>query len=204
MQILISTRQTIPDAWLQAFPEGHMVTGPLQARVAEATIIWLDYSGLRLPDRALWLQQALDYQRPLVVLSPTPSDDEAMRALQQGATGYAHILAANTQLTQIATVLNQGGYWVGPQFMQRVMALIAEPERDTSVDDDQRFVSLTEREMAVAKAVGRGASNKEIAESMLIAERTVKAHLSSAFHKLGVRDRVQLALLIRSSSLQLA
>ena len=58
------------------------------------------------------------------------------------------------------------------------------------------FDSLTEREYAVAVAVGKGLNNREIAESLGITERTVKAHLTAIFEKLGLRDRVQLALTV--------
>jgi two-component system, NarL family, nitrate/nitrite response regulator NarL len=53
---------------------------------------------------------------------------------------------------------------------------------------------LTSRELMVAEQVAHGASNREIAVALEITERTVKAHLSAIFDKLGVRDRVQLAL----------
>ena len=58
---------------------------------------------------------------------------------------------------------------------------------------------LTSREVMVAKLVGRGESNREIAAELEITERTVKAHLSAIFTKLGVRDRVQLALTVNRS-----
>ena len=54
--------------------------------------------------------------------------------------------------------------------------------------------ALSDRETQVARLVSAGASNKEIAENLLITERTVKAHLSAVFEKLGVRDRLQLSL----------
>ncbi len=56
--------------------------------------------------------------------------------------------------------------------------------------------ALSQRERQVAEAAARGATNKEIARAMGITERTVKAHLTAAYEKLGVRDRMQLSLLI--------
>jgi len=203
MQILISTRLTIPTPWQTAFPDGQMVSAPRLVRADEVSVLWLDISGLKLAERQLWLQQSQALQCPLVVLSPAPCDEEGMRALQQGATGYAHVLTSAEQFQQIAEVLGRGGYWVGPQFMQRMMALVARTE-NVSPDDDHPFNQLTEREQAVTRAVARGASNREIALSLLISERTVKAHLSSIFSKLGVRDRVQLVLLVQNAGLQLA
>ncbi len=202
MQILISHRQSAPTPWRKAFPDGMKVNGPTQPLVAESRVIWLDLSQLKLTQRQLWLQQALDHQRPLVVMSSTPSDEEALQMLKLGARAYCHSLAAVSQLLQIVEVLNHGGFWVGPAFMQRLMKLVASDEGPSALPADHPYLSLTGREQSVAKAVARGASNREIAQSMQITERTVKAHLSSAFTKLGVRDRVQLALLINSLTLQ--
>jgi DNA-binding CsgD family transcriptional regulator len=64
---------------------------------------------------------------------------------------------------------------------------------------DQRLGELSPREREAAIMAGSGASNREIAAGLCITERTVKAHLSAAFAKLGVRDRLQLALLLRGS-----
>lgn len=55
---------------------------------------------------------------------------------------------------------------------------------------------LSQRERQVAEAASRGSTNKEIARTMGITERTVKAHLSAVFEKLDVRDRMQLSLLV--------
>jgi len=58
------------------------------------------------------------------------------------------------------------------------------------------LAALSAREHQVAQAVARGGTNKEIARAMGITERTVKAHLSAIFEKLGVRDRLQLSLIV--------
>ena len=55
---------------------------------------------------------------------------------------------------------------------------------------------LSEREQQVARLVARGSSNREVAEQLSISERTAKAHLTSIFDKLGLRDRLQLSLRI--------
>ena len=62
------------------------------------------------------------------------------------------------------------------------------------------FDDLTKRERQVAQSVSSGLSNREIAERLNISERTVKARLTTVFQKLGVRDRVQLALLMRGGT----
>jgi len=66
----------------------------------------------------------------------------------------------------------------------------------TQAVSGEKFRTLTVREIEVARAVARGDSNKEIARHLGITERTVKAHLSTLFEKLGVRDRLQLALAV--------
>ena len=59
---------------------------------------------------------------------------------------------------------------------------------------------LTDREITVARYAASGQANAQIAEALGITERTVKAHLSAVFEKLGVSDRLQLALLVHGIS----
>jgi two-component system nitrate/nitrite response regulator NarL len=61
------------------------------------------------------------------------------------------------------------------------------------------WAGLSSREAQVARLVVEGRSNKEVADSLFISERTVKAHLGVLFDKLGVRDRLQLALRLVAS-----
>jgi len=62
-----------------------------------------------------------------------------------------------------------------------------------------RLLYLTEREREIAALVGNGGTNKQIARQLDISERTVKAHLTGIFRKLGVADRLKLALLLAAS-----
>jgi two-component system NarL family response regulator len=59
-----------------------------------------------------------------------------------------------------------------------------------------RLADLTRREREIAELIGNGESNKQIARQLAITERTVKAHLTEIFRKLGIADRLRLALLI--------
>ncbi|MBW8327654.1 MAG: response regulator transcription factor [Thiobacillus sp.] len=122
-----------------------------------------------------------------------PEDDQGMAALAAGASGYCSALTLPAVLRQVAGVVEHGGLWVGPQLMRRLMQGLAARAGDTPGPVLDR---LSQRERQVAEAVARGATNKEIARVMGITERTVKAHLSAAYEKLGVRDRMQLSLVV--------
>ena len=65
----------------------------------------------------------------------------------------------------------------------------------------QRLAGLTDREREVAVAVGTGASNAEVAASLFMSEATVKAHVSRLFTKLGVANRVHIAIVVHDAGL---
>jgi DNA-binding NarL/FixJ family response regulator len=81
-------------------------------------------------------------------------------------------------------------------FLTRAGSLVTQ----ASIASPASLDDLTKRERQVAKAVAEGLSNREIAARLNISERTVKARLTGVFQKLDVRDRVQLALLLRGSA----
>ena len=121
-----------------------------------------------------------------------------MQALALGARGYCHTHATTGLLEQIALVVRNGGLWLGTDLMSRVMTAAG----GRLLDHDNgpaasRLDALTPRERAVAFEVALGATNKEAARTLDITERTVKAHLSAVFEKLGVRDRLQLVLALK-------
>jgi len=135
----------------------------------------------------------------LVALSKVPDQQEALLALNAGAKGYCHTLANPDTLKQVAIVVSHGGLWVGQDLLSRVVTAaekVLSHERTTAFGS---LNQLTAREKAVAKEVAKGATNKEIARSLNITERTVKAHLGSIFNKLNVRDRLQLVLIMNPS-----
>lgn len=199
MHIFVSQKPMPPVRWHQAFPDAVTVRTPAEARsiIRNGAVVWLDYTVLTTMDRALWLQQLVQLGRPVVVLSNVPNDDEAMQVFGSGGVGYCHVLASSDQLREVGLVVGHGGYWVGSGFVEKVVKLGVRALGSAGVSEGADILRhLTERERMVAREVARGATNAEIAASLGITERTVKAHLSAIFTKSGARDRVQLVLML--------
>ncbi|MDR2186755.1 MAG: response regulator transcription factor [Azonexus sp.] len=187
---------TLPN-WREAWPESRCLA---RAQIAAA-----------IGDGILWFRQrageSLDHILPAggpaagqrwVVLCDEPSEAAALAALAAGAAGCCNSYAAPEVLQQVALVVGNGGLWVGQSLLQRVIGgsgRILERQRPAAAVDDWSAL-LSERETEVARLVASAASNKEIANRLNISERTVKAHLSSIFEKLKIRDRLQLSLRI--------
>jgi DNA-binding NarL/FixJ family response regulator len=133
----------------------------------------------------------------IIAMGHQPNDDEGIAVLRSGARGYCNVHIDPRLLAKAVETVQLGEVWIGRRLIDRLVAMVGNPaqarvEADGGVDLD----ALTAREQQIALQVGGGCSNKVIAQRLGITERTVKAHLGSVFGKLGVRDRLQLALLI--------
>lgn len=133
----------------------------------------------------------------VVVASASPNDEQGTQALGAGAHGYCHSYAQPAAMAQALEVVASGGIWMGRSLVSRLLKLVTERAQDAHPWDGGR---LTEREITVARYAASGQANAQIADSLGITERTVKAHLSAVFDKLGVTDRLQLALLVHGIS----
>lgn len=189
------------ERWLSAFPQGQCHEWTALAAACQAgDLVWLATTH---PD---WLKLLgrLRTELPhcqVVVLSNVPDSTEGLRAIDRGARGYCHAYAVPVLFLDVVRVVEQGGLWVGPELLERVVAAARDLLGRTSAPPevagpDLSVLSL--REAEVARAVVAGKSNKEVADQLFISERTVKAHLSAVFEKLGVRDRLQLVLRLSS------
>ncbi len=175
--------------WLEAFPDAQVMASLERAarQLAPDGILWC------LNQRMHAVRDSLSRSggSRFVVLSLKPARDEAMTAIEAGASGYCHALATPGLLRDVAVVIEHGGLWVGRDLMG--LALQAASQAAPR-PQDPCWAELTEREAEVGHWIARGASNREIAQALGISERTVKAHLAAMFDKLQVRDRLQLAL----------
>jgi DNA-binding NarL/FixJ family response regulator len=197
--VFVTARPEPIPRWVEAFPDALLMrdqgVGVTDlAPLAGASVVWLHVTGDG-PAVSAWVGtvSAVAQHVPIVVLSNVPEDDQGMAALAAGASGYCSALTLPAVLHQVASVVEHGGLWVGPQLMRRLMQGLAVRN---NAPPEPALDRLSQRERQVAEAVARGATNKEIARVMGITERTVKAHLSAAYEKLGVRDRMHLSLVV--------
>lgn len=140
------------------------------------------------------------YNPKIVVLANSPDQSEALLALSQGAVGYCHAYSPSEVLAEVRTVISHGGVWLGRELLQRLIAVSTGLVGNQSRQVAEALALLTQREKEVAVEAAKGRSNKEIAKLLDITERTVKAHLSSSFERLEVKDRLQLALMLNDKS----
>lgn len=184
--------------WKQAFPAAEVVR-KIPAGVTDGVLIWLhNMTPAQLPAT----------ERPegvrFIVLHDEPTDEAGLAALSQGASGYCNSHATPELLHTVESVIRNHGLWVGESLLARLLGGISQrvglADSSAEASSSPALAVLSERERAVAMSVVRGESNKEIARQLNLAERTIKAHLTSIFEKLNVRDRLQLALLLSSKN----
>jgi DNA-binding NarL/FixJ family response regulator len=135
----------------------------------------------------------------VIVLAATITPRDQVAALKMGARGCCHAASPGSLLRKAVLSVHRGEIWVArnviPDLLKEVLALADMRARAVSATDD-RFARLTRSERLIAHLIGSGASNKEIANELSVTEKTVKAHLTAIFRKLGVTDRLRLAILI--------
>ena len=125
----------------------------------------------------------------VVVVTTFDLDEYVYGALQAGARGFLLKDCGPALLTHAVRAAADGGSLIAPTVTTRLLKTFA--DRDTP---PQPTSPLTEREEQVLVAVARGLTNHEVAAELYISLSTVKTHLGSLMAKLGVRNRVELAL----------
>jgi two-component system, NarL family, nitrate/nitrite response regulator NarL len=197
-QLFLTLRDTPLPGWLAAFPSAQVrnypVAGEKLAGLGDA-LIWLHMDNATSQPASLvgFVLKAVQ-GCPVIVLSNVPNDEEGLAVLEAGAAGYTSAIAVPDVLCQIETVIENGGLWVGPNLLQRLLVAIG--GRSVRHLDSSKLAQLSPREREVALSVAAGATNKEVARQLSITERTVKAHLSQIFETLKLRDRLQLAIFV--------
>jgi DNA-binding NarL/FixJ family response regulator len=126
----------------------------------------------------------------VLVLTSFSDRDRVVEALDAGALGYVLKDAAPTDLLEAIRSVARGDSPLDP----RVARTLLRDRKAASPAGD-----LTEREQEVLALVGQGLANKQIARALGIREGTVKAHLTSVFQRIGVRDRTSAALWARAN-----
>ncbi len=134
----------------------------------------------------------------VLVLTTFDDDEYVSQAMQFGARGY---LLKDTPIEPLANAIRsvyQGYTQLGPGLFEKVLPLVPNttiPQIPTPLPG---FTELTPREKEVLRLIAVGASNREIAESLYITERTVKNHVTNILSRLNLRDRTQAAIFANS------
>lgn len=145
---------------------------------------------------------ALPSPPKVLVLTTFDADDYVVRALAAGAHGFLLKDTPPAQIVEaIATVL-AGEPALSPSITRRLIEQVTDGTGDDRGARAAALVErLTERERDVALAIGRGASNAEIAAELHLSLATVKAHISHLFTKLEAVNRVQVAITMHDAGL---
>lgn len=139
--------------------------------------------------------QTLQAQAPdikILVLTTFDDDEYVSKALNYGAKGYLLKDTPSEELAQAIRSVYQGYTQLGPGLLEKA---IAPPP---VIDVPSEISQLTPRELEVLHCLGKGYSNKEIAATLYISERTVKNYVTNILSRLNLRDRTQAALLAAS------
>jgi len=129
---------------------------------------------------------------PTIILTTFDDDQLVLAGLKAGARGYLLKDVSLDQLVDAVKTVAAGGSLVAPVVTQRLLSGLERMQNEfVSLD---RPYPLTDRETEILRLMAGGYSNKEIANSLGVAEGTVKNHVSNILSKLGVRDRTRAVL----------
>lgn len=137
----------------------------------------------------------LNKSAKVIVLTTFDDDENVFEAIRAGAVGYLLKDVSSEKLTEAIRAANQGEYFLLPSITAKVVSEFSRISRPTPKNIEKFMPDpLSPREIEIIRLVATGASNKEIADKLVISEGTVKNHLSSILSKLNVRDRMQAVL----------
>lgn len=130
----------------------------------------------------------------ILVLTTFDDDEYVAAALRYGAMGYLLKDTPSEELAAAIRAIHKGYTQLAPGLVEKIIAKVptASPAPPPGLDD------LTPREQDVLQLIAKGASNREIAQSLYISEGTVKNHVTNILTRLNLRDRTQAAIFAHS------
>lgn len=136
----------------------------------------------------------------VIVLTTFDADDYVVEAVGAGADGFLLKDTPPAEIVAAVRAVAAGEPMLSPSATRALVAAARRrPADDRGQEARARLTRLTEREAEVADAVARGLSNSEVAAELSLSVATVKAHVSRLFDKLGVVNRVQIAICVHDA-----
>ena len=137
----------------------------------------------------------------LMMLTTFSEDEFIARALSLGVSGFVLKSGDPRELIAGIRAVSSGAAYVSPEVAHRIITQLRGGRLDRAVTARTRLEGLTGREREVVGLVAAGLSNAEIAARLYVVEGTVKAHVSAVLAQLGLKNRVQLAILAYQAGL---
>jgi DNA-binding NarL/FixJ family response regulator len=137
----------------------------------------------------------------VLMLTTFDLDEYVYEALRAGASGFLLKDAGRERLIEAVRTVAAGDSLFAPSVLQRLVAHFVHRPPTGAARPQGPLADLSERETDVLTLVGRGLSNAEIAEALVISQATVKTHVRHVLQKLGLRDRVQAVALAYEAGL---
>jgi two-component system nitrate/nitrite response regulator NarL len=129
-----------------------------------------------------------------VLLTAAVERAQIVEALQLGARGIVLKESATQMLLKSIRSVMAGQYWVGRESVSDLVATLRDLMAPAPAEARKKTFGLTPRELEIVSTIVAGYTNKDIAQKFSISEQTVKHHLTNVFDKLGVSNRLELAL----------
>jgi DNA-binding NarL/FixJ family response regulator len=133
----------------------------------------------------------VDRRARVLVLTTFDADEYVIEALRAGASGFLLKDVTPTDFVAAIRIVAAGDALLAPGVTRRLLDRFSDRLPAIDVTRDARLAELTEREVEVLRLIARGLSNREIADRLVLAEPTVKTHVSHVLDKLELRDRAQ-------------
>lgn len=137
----------------------------------------------------------------ILLLGRSATNDQLLTALSVRVDGVIWKSTAHNELPVAMDSISAGHIFLSPRFVTQLLSDFVLLPANANPTASPELRDLTDRELAVLESISEGLSNEEIAHKLHLAETTVKAYSSHLFEKLGVRDRLQAALLAISVGL---
>jgi len=202
--LFLSDKTPIPN-WVSSLSNTLEVSLVKEIPINNKSIVILDTHNLEIHNDLFMPFNQLSFR--CLIVGNQWSDEDQITALINGAGGYCEIDESEKIIQQALNSIIKGEIWIQKHLVQRVIGslikLNAQKQERKPVKNTVALGllnKLSTRELEVAKMVETGENNKKIAQHLNISERTVKAHLTSTFKKLNVKDRLHLALLMKEIS----
>lgn len=173
---------------------GEVATGEEELRTILGSGIDVDVLVMSVPEPSSHtsvIREITSHGRgPRVLVLSSADDDEAVvGAVRAGAGGYLNRGVAHDELLRAVHAVATGWAVFSPAVASRMNSFFASPRGER-----KELASLSERERQILQLIAKGCDNRHIARQLVLAEKTVRNHITRLFRKLGVNDRMSAAM----------